>query len=374
MNVQKRLVKMPDSWIWDKCARPDWFSGFMKGNTELSVRSPKATSTPRATSFNKHNVNQLFDKLVTVIDRELFQEGDVWYLDETGVTTVQKLRSVVATKGVKQIGSITSAERVELVTLWVAVSASGNTASPMFISLRVKYNDHFIQDGSVSCVGTTHPSGWMAQDNFLKYLTQRHPKKNKALLLLDNHESHLYIDILNHARDNGVVMLLFSPHCSHNLQPQDRSVFVPFKRNLASGQDSWMPCNTGKTMTIYDSWYWKGKILKSATPVSIDHGFSDFSVFPFNRNVFCEDEFAPRSVTDWPDPNTNCEVFASNVSKDADREGEEIQIDNTSETNNGNNNDNTTCDWEMIDLYVHTFNRKDNTCPRWWRLDRAFHT
>ena len=250
-------VKMPDSWIRDKCAGPDWFSGFMKRNTDLSVRTPEATSMSRATSFNRHNVNQFFDKLATVIDREKFQAGDVWNLDETGVTTVQKPRSVVATKGVKQIGSITSAERGELVTMCVAVSASGNTVPPMFIFPRVKYHDHFIRDGPVGCVGTAHPSGWMTHDNFQKYLKHfvkhtKASKEKKVLLLLDNHESHLHIDILNYARDNGVVMLSFPPHCSHKLQPLDRSVFGPFKRNLASGQDGWMRSNPGKTMTIYD--------------------------------------------------------------------------------------------------------------------------
>ena len=65
-------VKMPDSWNRDKCARPDCFLGFMKRNTDLSVRTSEATSMSRATSFNKHIVNQFFDKLVTVIDRAKF--------------------------------------------------------------------------------------------------------------------------------------------------------------------------------------------------------------------------------------------------------------------------------------------------------------
>ena len=84
--------------------------------------------------------------IATVIDREKLQAGDVWNLDETGGTTVQKPRSVVATKEVKQIGLITSAEHGELVTIGVhvAVSVSGNTMSSMFIFLRVKY---FIRDG-----------------------------------------------------------------------------------------------------------------------------------------------------------------------------------------------------------------------------------
>ena len=96
--VQKRFaVKTPDSWIRDKCARPDWLSVFMKRNTDLSVRSTEATSMSRAASFNKHNVNQFFDNLATVKDGETFQEGNVWNLDETGVKSVQKPQSVVAT-------------------------------------------------------------------------------------------------------------------------------------------------------------------------------------------------------------------------------------------------------------------------------------
>ena len=247
-------VTMPDSWIQNKSAGPDWFSAFMKRNADLAIRTPEATSMSRAINFNRVNVNMFFNKLATVMDREKFQAGDVWNLDETGVTTVQKPRGVVATKGLKQIGSITSSERGELVTMYVAVSANGNTVPPMFIFPRVKYNDLFIRDGPVDCIGTTHPSGWMTHDNFLKFLEHfvkhtRASKEKKLLLLLDNHESHLHIDIL---RDNGVVMLSFLPHCSHKLQTLDRSVFGHFKRQLASAQDSWMRSHPGKTLTIYD--------------------------------------------------------------------------------------------------------------------------
>ena len=109
-------------------------------------RKPQAC---HATSFNRANVKMFFNKLATVMDREKFQADDVWNLDETGVTTVQKPRSTVATKGWKQIGSITSSERGELVTMCVAATANGNTVPPMFIFPRVKYHDHFIPDGPV---------------------------------------------------------------------------------------------------------------------------------------------------------------------------------------------------------------------------------
>lgn len=93
-------VNTPVSWIRDKCAGEDWFSGFMKRNSDLSIRTPEATSMSRATSFNKENVKQFFTKLALVMDREIFEAHKIWNLDETAVTTVQKPRNVVAAKRV----------------------------------------------------------------------------------------------------------------------------------------------------------------------------------------------------------------------------------------------------------------------------------
>lgn len=360
-------VNMPDSWKQNKSAGPDWFSGFMKRNVDLAIRTPEATSMSRATSFNRTNVNMFFSKLATVMDREKFQAGDIWNLDETGVTTVQKPRSVVATKGLKQIGSITSAERGELVTMCVAVSASGNTVPPMFIFPRVKYHDHFVRDGPVGCIGTTHPSGWMTHDNFLKFLKHfvkhtRASKEKKVLLLLDNHDSHLHIDILNFAKDNGVVMLSFPPHCSHKLQPLDRSVFGPFKRQLSSAQDSWMRNNPGKTLTIYDlPGIVKECWPRAATPVNIVHGFEVSGVHPFNSDVFQNAEFAPSNVTDRPDPTVTetptepAELnnhIISRCNSLADRTSEV-----TTEVENSGNESINFDAWQTLDAHVNNMNR-----------------
>lgn len=39
-----------------------------------------------------------------VIERDLIQPNDIWNVDETGVTTVQKPDSVVGPKGVNKLG------------------------------------------------------------------------------------------------------------------------------------------------------------------------------------------------------------------------------------------------------------------------------
>jgi len=61
-------------------------------------------------------------------------------MDETGITTVQKPKKVVARKSFKQIGHITSAERG---TLMYAVSAAGNNVHSYFVFIRVNFRDYF---------------------------------------------------------------------------------------------------------------------------------------------------------------------------------------------------------------------------------------
>jgi len=131
--AQKFDIEVPESWKLNGKAGADWLSGFLKRNSDLSIRTPEATSLARATSFNQQNVSTFFDKLAEVMDRHHFEACDIWNFDETGVTTVQKPKKIVTAKGVKQVGAITSAERGELVTVALSVSADGKMIPPMFI-------------------------------------------------------------------------------------------------------------------------------------------------------------------------------------------------------------------------------------------------
>ena len=104
-------IDVPESWRYSKIAGADWFYGFLKRHPGLSIRQPEATSLARATSFNQHNVENFYTKLDEVTTRYKLETQDIWNIDETGVTTVQKPRCIVASKVTKQVGALTSGER-----------------------------------------------------------------------------------------------------------------------------------------------------------------------------------------------------------------------------------------------------------------------
>ncbi|KAK2155252.1 hypothetical protein NP493_2096g00000 [Ridgeia piscesae] len=73
----------------------DWLVSFRHRHPELSLRTPEATSAARARGFNKASVDRFYRLYAELVDANVFEPGNVYNVDETGITTVQSKPSKI---------------------------------------------------------------------------------------------------------------------------------------------------------------------------------------------------------------------------------------------------------------------------------------
>ena len=175
----------------EKAAGIDWLKGFMSRHQKsLSLRTPEATSAARARGFNQVSVNRFFDLLEKLQEKYTFTPDRIFNVDETGITTVpNKPMRIIGTRGKKQVGALSSAERGQLVTVEICMSA------PMFIYPRVRMKPELMDQAPPGAIAEAHKSGWMQSDIFVKWFKHFcqccNPTADKPVLLnLDGHKTH----------------------------------------------------------------------------------------------------------------------------------------------------------------------------------------
>lgn len=296
--VKEEKVVVPKNWEAEKLAGRQWYYGFMLRHKNLSLRTPQQTSLNRVKAFCRENVDLFFRNLDAVFAKTSFGPSDIWNMDETGFTTVpNNIGKILSLKGLKRVGQITSAERGSLMTLALAVSASGNSIPPFYIFPRKKMSPTYMEYASKESVGYANGSGWMQQDEFGKFMHHfikysRSSIEAPTLLLLDNHSSHLSIAAIDLAREHGVTILSFPPHCSHRMQPLDVSVFKPVKGAYTIQHNSWMRENPGRALDImHIPMLVRAALLRGATAENIVSGFKNTGISPFNPAIFGDSDF-----------------------------------------------------------------------------------
>lgn len=169
---------------------------------------------------------------------ELKLAGDrIHNFDETGLTVNPKGHSkVIALKGRRQVGTVTSVKRGQTVTAEICVSASGCYVPPMLIYPRKRMQQEFETGFPPGAWAEFHETGWMTKEVFLvwfkRFVTYTGASKDKKILLiLDGHKTHTKnLELIDLARESGVALLCLPLHCSHRLQPLDVAFMKPLSK------------------------------------------------------------------------------------------------------------------------------------------------
>lgn len=245
-------VEFPENWHENKMAGMEWYKKFMRRHPKLCLRTPEQTSLNRVKAFCKTNVQKFFEQLSVLLDEHHFPASHIYNMDESGFSTVPtKIGRVITMKGIRRVGKLEGAERGTMITLALTVDGNGNSLPPFFLFPKKNMQTCFLDNVTEGSAGFANESGWMTQPEFVHFIKHfvkfvKPSTASPVLLLLDNHYSHLSIEALDLAVENGVHILSFPPHCSHRLQPLDVSVFGPVKTFYKSQCAAWQKNNANR--------------------------------------------------------------------------------------------------------------------------------
>ena len=203
---------------------------------------------------------------------------------------------------------MTSGERGATVTVICAMSASGQFLPPMFIFPRKRMLDQLMRGAPDRSVGYCSKSGWTDCDLFVKWLQHfvvvtNASKATPQVTILDGHHSHKSLDAITFAVENGTHLIILPPHCTHKMQPLDRTYFNALKSSYNAAADSWMVRNPGMRITFFHMAQIFGiAFAKCSTQDKVVSGFRVCGLWPYNPEVFLDTDFADADVTEEPQP------------------------------------------------------------------------
>lgn len=297
--AEKLEVKHPFSST-NKAAGNVWLNGFLSRNPDICTRKSEGLSLARAYGMNRDDVKEFFDMLANIYQEHSLLENpaNIFNMDETGIQINNKPGKVLASKGAKDVYTLTSCEKGENVTIIACCNAEGNFLPPVLI-FKGTYTKPQFFDGLPpgSGVYMNKKSSYINTEFFMKWFEEifLHKKgPGKALLILDGHSSHSNnIRLLELAKKEDVILLCLPSHTTHALQPLDRAFFKPLKSYFAQEAKSWMINYKNKKLTRYDVSKLIGKAWGKAA--SISNGVSALrstGIFPYDPSTIPEHYFS----------------------------------------------------------------------------------
>ncbi|CAM1305346.1 Uncharacterised protein r2_g1513 [Pycnogonum litorale] len=205
---------------------------------------------------------------------------------------------VIAAKGARQVGKVTSGERGKNVTVICAMNACGTYIPPIFIFPRKRMAESLLNGAPPGSKGLCTDSGWTDSESFVQWLhhfceTAKPSKDNKQLIILDGHHSHKSSEAIELCIERGIELITLPPHCTHKMQPLDKTFFKAFKSAYNAASTGWMVANAGRRITMYEiCQIFATAYNKCASIEKAVNGFRSCGLWPLNSDVFGPDDFA----------------------------------------------------------------------------------
>jgi len=283
-----------------------WFRGFMERHSDLRIKKPEALSAGRAAGMNQVVVNKWFKEYEDLLQKLQIKDvpGHIWNCDESGMVDHFERQRAIGVAGIPTY-QITANEKGQTVTVLTCFNAVGTYSPLLFVFKAKRLKSAWCIGAPPDSIVRVSDSGWINAtlfaewaESFVKALPKDDPRPH--LLLLDGHSSHIFnLPFIELMKKNNVYPFAFPAHCTHWLQPADKSLFKSVKHNW--NEQGWQMTKLSGGAGLQRAEFFKlfsAVWSKSATVEIAQNGFRATGLFPVNRGAIPDSAFAPSLTTD----------------------------------------------------------------------------
>jgi hypothetical protein len=129
----------------------------------------------------------------------------------------------------------------EWLSVLVCINAAGLSIPSFYIFRGKRFRQNYIENCEVGATMAMQPRAWMTSYLFSAWISHfiesvrrvgSISPERRHLLILDGHNSHVTLEVVQEAKSVGLDLLTLPSHTSYALQPLDVVVFRPFKQHF----------------------------------------------------------------------------------------------------------------------------------------------
>lgn len=306
----------------DKPFTMNWVRGFLKRWPELKVLKPRGLEHAQAKMVSKETVAGYFKNLEKTLSTHNIHDKPhlIYNIDEKGISIDHNPPSVVSDS--TYCPQAVTSGRGKTITILGGGSASGVAIPPFFIFPGKRMRPELLNGASPGTSATVSETGWSngvifreyLENHFLKFV----PRSDNQKVLLLLHRSHVSVDLIEWAQEQGIIIFILPAHTSHILQPMDVSCYGPLEKIYNSLCHKLMR-ESSATNTRYNVCEVAGKAYTRAlSSENIQSGFRKSGIYPLNPEAIRMEYLAPAEVFKQISPITNTTPSEKNTHEDAE--------------------------------------------------------
>ncbi|XP_052783979.1 uncharacterized protein LOC128219880 [Mya arenaria] len=219
--------------------------------------------------------------------------AQIFNCDETGWCGKEESKvKVIAprTGPVKQRRVLTA----DHVTALLCVSADGKTTPPCIIYKESFPHRTYREGVPVSDTGYVNTEIFCQW--FLRGFIPNCGKERPVVLLMDNHDSHISLPLIQAARANDIVLVGLPSHTTHLLQPLDVHINGPLKQKVSKICNNLGFLRPGVAISKAKLPVIISHALDQTSPSSIKEAFRLSGIFPVDRKQIPDAELVPPTI------------------------------------------------------------------------------